>query len=854
MALISQSIPNLINGVSQQPPSLRLSTQAELQENALSSVVTGLSKRPSSEHVADLGTISDLDKAFIHTIRRDENEFYSMVVDTAGAIRVFDKDGVSKTVTNNAATYLNGLTNPSLELAAVSIADTTFIVNKNTAVAQGTATSPTRNPEALVYVRQADYSSTYRLKVTKGATTETVEFATKSSTQDTTTDTQNAERGASTDLIAENLNTFSHATFHTGDGSTQIFEAGDWYHGTVNVSSVEVYVNNTKLTQGTDYTIVIVSSSQKEIHFTTAPAANSLIEIRNKDYHAEVAGTYYENITNGGYLGGLTFTRYGSVIHIQSNDSTDFQVEVGDSHGNEHLLVFKDETPDFKKLPVEGPNDFVIEVSGDNQKAQDDYYVKFSDGVWKETTEPNTLIDLNAATLPHKLSKLPSGDFQFDQVTYADRKVGNDDTNPFPSFIGYTIADIFFHRNRLGLLADENVIFARAGEFVEFDFFRKSVLAIVDSDPIDVAVSSNKVSILKHAVPFNEALLLFSDLTQFKVTADPILTPETINVASTTEFEASLIAKPSQAGKYVYFPSKRGAFSGMWEYFVDTDTDVNDATEITAHVPEYIKGVITNIQTSSNEDMLIAQAADDPKAIYVYRYYWSGREKLQSSWSRWVFDGDVIGVSFNLADVFLLIKRSNKLFLEKINLSVDSATVYTTDNFSIHLDRRVMLETGGLTDIPYVDSNVIYVDQTGKTILLGEVAAKLANSEKVFAGIPFTFKYQFSEPVLKQDNKPITTGQLQLRNYAVVYNNTGFFTVTVTPLKRTPYVRTFTGRVVGSGVNRLNRAAIESGTYRFGVIGKSNSVSIVLESDNPLPCIFQSAEWEGFFVLRSRRL
>ena len=194
------------------------------------------------------------------------------------------------------------------------------------------------------------------------------------------------------------------------------------------------------------------------------------------------------------------------------------------------------------------------------------------------------------------------------------------------------------------------------------------------------------------------------------------------------------------------------------------------------------------------------------------------------------------------------------MFLEKINLSVDSATVHTTGNFSIHLDRRVMLETGGLTTIPYVDSNVIYVDKTGKTILLSEVAAKLANSEKVFAGIPFTFKYQFSEPVLKQNNKPITTGQLQLRNYAVVYNDTAFFNVTVTPLKRTPYVRTFTGRVVGSGANILNRAAIESGTYRFGVLGKSSSVSIVLESDNPLPCIFQSAEWEGFFVLRSRRL
>jgi hypothetical protein len=780
MALISQSIPNLINGVSQQPPSLRLSTQAELQENGLSNVVTGLSKRPSSSHIANLGTISNLDKAFIHTIRRDENEFYSMVVDTAGTIRVFDKDGVSKTVTNNAASYLSGLTDPNKELAAVSIADSTFIVNKNTVVAKGTATSPTRNPEALVYVKQADYSSTYRVVLTKGGSSSTVEFATKSSTQDTTSETQNAERGASTDLIATNLNTFSGTAVNT---------------------------------------------------------------------------TYYENITDGSAVTGLTVTQYGNVLHIQSTDSTDFQVEVGDSHGGDHLLVFKDETADFKKLPVEAPVNYTIKVSGDNQKAQDDYYVKFTDEeVWKETLEPNILTELDATTMPHKLTKLVSGDFQFDPVTYDERTVGDDNTNSYPSFIGFTLSDIFFHRNRLGVLADENVIFARAGEFTSFDFFRKSVLTIVDSDPIDVAVSSNKVSILKHAVPFNEALLLFSDLTQFKLTADPILTPETVNIANTTEFEASLRAKPAQVGKFVYFASKRGAWSGLWEYFVDTDTDTNDATEVTAHVPEYLNGEVTNIEASSNEDMILVQTDNDPQALYVYRYYWRGREKLQASWSRWTFSGDVIGVSFNRADITLLIKRGNDLYLERINLSVDDATNYTTNNFSIHLDRRVKLETSGLTTIPYTDASVIYIDQTGKIIQLSDVAGKLGNSEVVYAGIPFEFKYQFSEPVVKSAEKAITTGKLHIRNYAVVYSNTGFFQAEVTHSKRTPYVRNFTGRIVGAATNILNQAGIDSGTYRFGVLGHGNETDIVLKSSSHFPCVFQSAEWEGFFVLRSRRL
>ena len=783
MALISQSIPNLINGVSQQPPSLRLATQAEVQENGLSSVVSGLSKRPPTLHVADLGTISNLDKAFIHSIRRDENEFYSMVVDTAGTIRVFDKNGVSKTVTNNAPAYLSGLTDPSQELSAVSIADSTFIVNKNKVVAKGTATSPTRSPEALVYVRQADYSSTYRLKITKGASTSTVEFATKSSTQDSpTSNTQNAERGASTDLIAQNLDTFSATSVNTS-----------YYEGT-------------------------------------------------------------PTIINASAVTGITITRYGSVLHIQSTDSTDFQVEVGDSHGNEHLLVFKGETPDFKKLPVEGPNGFLIKVSGDNQKAQDDYYVKFQDGVWKETVEENILIDLDATTMPHKLTKLISGDFQFDPVTYDSRKVGDDDTNPFPSFVGYRLADIFFHRNRLGVLADENVIFSRAGEFTEFDFFRKSTLAIVDSDPIDVAVSSNKVNILKHAIPFNNTLLLFSELTQFKVTADPLLTPETINVSSTTEFEASLRAKPAAAGKFVYFATKRGAWSGMWEYFVDSDTDTNDAAEITSHVPQYLDGEIKNIQASSNEDMILVQSTGEPQSIYVYRYYWQGREKLQASWSKWTFGDDVLSMSFNLSDIYILVKRGTNLFLERINLSVDDATNYTTGQFPIMLDRRVQLETGGLTSVPYSSASLVYVNQRGRIITQPDVAALLAASEKVYAGVPYTFKYQFSEPVLKQENKPITTGHLQLRNYAVVYNDTGYFQVKVTPLRRSTYTRTFTGRIVGASTNILNQAGIDSGTYRFGVLGKSDSIDIVLESNNHFPCVFQSAEWEGFFVLRSRRM
>lgn len=131
MSLVSASIPNLINGVSQQPPSLRLKTQAQRQENGLSTVVEGLKKRPCTEHVAILQNVpATIDSAFIHTIRRSDDEFYTLVI-TAGALKVYDKVGAEIQVNSTPSTavnYLSGLTEPSTQISATTIADYTFIV------------------------------------------------------------------------------------------------------------------------------------------------------------------------------------------------------------------------------------------------------------------------------------------------------------------------------------------------------------------------------------------------------------------------------------------------------------------------------------------------------------------------------------------------------------------------------------------------------------------------------------------------------------------------------------------------------------------------------------------------------
>lgn len=133
MSLISSNIPNLINGVSQQPPSLRLGSQAEEQINGLSDVVTGLTKRPPTEH---LGTIiGDLSTSKIHTYKRDENEQYTVMV-SDGAIRVLNQDGVELDVELDVDDegvpytydYISGI-NAEQDIRITSIADFSFILN-----------------------------------------------------------------------------------------------------------------------------------------------------------------------------------------------------------------------------------------------------------------------------------------------------------------------------------------------------------------------------------------------------------------------------------------------------------------------------------------------------------------------------------------------------------------------------------------------------------------------------------------------------------------------------------------------------------------------------------------------------
>ena len=169
MKNVAVTIPNLIQGVSQQPDAQRDPSQGEIQVNAVSSIAEGLRKRDSTRTLAKVSA-SPFGDAFFHTILRDQQEEYIAVI-TNSVIKVFDLDGNELTVTadSGAYNYLSTVTNATQQIRAVTIADFTFITNTLKATGIDPSLAPkTPRPkphECLIWIKQAVYGNEYKVNI-----------------------------------------------------------------------------------------------------------------------------------------------------------------------------------------------------------------------------------------------------------------------------------------------------------------------------------------------------------------------------------------------------------------------------------------------------------------------------------------------------------------------------------------------------------------------------------------------------------------------------------------------------------------------------------------------------------------
>ena len=796
MSLITSAIPNLINGVSQQPATLRLASQAEAQSNFHSSVSDGLRRRPGTRHIAKLTTAS-WTNAFLHTIYRDSTERYLLAI-RDGIIRVFDAiTGAEKTVNApNGWGYLAG--GDQNAFRAVTVADYTFILNRETTALMETTLTTARPNKAIISVRSGNYGKKYRVFI----------------------------------------NGILRGGFDTPDGSAA-----------AHIDAVRT------------------GNIAEKLHGTLSGTL------------AMPAGTSQ----GAGSFGTFSYQLLADTVVITSSDPTPFTVTVQDDTGGNAIVAVVSKTQRFTDLPKVAPTDFQVEITGDNTTSFDNYHVKFksegSTGVWEEVTKGGEQFRLNAATMPHILVRETDGTFTFKRATWVDRKVGDLERVPNPSFIGRKISDVFFFRNRLGLLADENVILGKNGEF--FDFFRDTATALLDTDPIDLAVTNSRVSLLNHALPFNQSLLLFSDTAQFILEGGDILSAETAYVVQSTEFASTPGVRPVGVGQYVYFPVPRGNFTGIREYFVESGNEQNDALDVTSHVPRYLPRNIIRLSASSSEDLVVGISSMSPNTLWVYKFYFGEGGKLQSSWSRWdlSFDDSILSAEFLESELYLVIARADGTYLERMD--VESGALDPNASIYYHVDRGLFL-TGGTYDavndhttftLPYATSRDLWVFVGGndgvypETFVPGHTRPTTSTvrivgdwrGRTVFAGVKFKSQYEFSTLYLRTQETgggvlAMDDGRLQVRRMALNFAESLYFKVRVVNEGRPDSIKEFTGRRLSAASAEMGTAALTSGRFQFPVMGRNKLVRVIIESDHFLPCAFTSAEWEATYHTRAKRV
>ena len=152
--------------------------------------------------------------------------------------------------------------------------------------------------------------------------------------------------------------------------------------------------------------------------------------------------------------------------------------------------------------------------------------------------------------------------FTVKQFTYADRAVGDNETNPIPSFVGKRINKVLFFRNRLAFLAGENVVLCKPGTVGVPNFWSETALVVSANDPIDIACSSTFPSELFDGIDINTGLVVFSTNQQFLLSSDDtVLNPDTAKLRSVSTFNYNETISPISLGTTVAYLDNSGKFS-----------------------------------------------------------------------------------------------------------------------------------------------------------------------------------------------------------------------------------------------------------------------------------------------------
>ncbi len=849
MANVTQTIPNLSQGISQQPDEYKIPGQVTDMVNALPDVTQGLMKRPAGKFVASLsdGAKNSSSNGKWFHYYRDENEQYIGQVHRDGTVRMWacvevrgpsgglihnagaEVNVVDVTTGSGAGKYLYHTSDEDIQ--TLTLNDFTYLNNRTKTVVMDSLLEPAGNftKEVFIELKTISYAKQYSLNVFDQDGSSDSHFTTE-----TTATRINVELIKSSNnycdtnggMVARN----SRASQSTrcddtaGDGrdafapnvGTRIFSVDSGKSlqdiATSGTHSYNVSVNNNN-SSGRKNLYFRIATTGQSVPFTTGSG-----ETQTTTYQARYTTTYdllhggsgwqqndyfylwmkdgyykvtveeistskqqanlamvrpqptpFDNettITAESILGDIRtelisegisasdITQIGLGLHIKRSTTFNASTGVG-----ELLNVVAGTVNDVGDLPSQCKNGMVVEVIN-SVADEDNHYVKFvgnngrdGEGTWQECAKPGRKIRFARNSMPIALIRTADGNFRLTELDgssytisgdsyevpyWDDALVGDDTTNPEPSFVGRTINKMTFFRNRFVLLAEEHIILSRPGDFT--NFWNKSAITFISSDPIDISTSSEYPADIFDAIQVNQGLILFTKNQQFMLTTDSdIFSPTTAKINALSSYNFNFATNPISMGTTIGFLDNAGKYSRFYEMADVVREGAPNVIEQSKVVSKLFENDLKLISNSRENDVIFF-SEEDTSTLYGYRYFDNIRERKMAAWFKWTLTGNIQYHCMQDDSLYVVVRNNSKDQLLKYSIRTDANTVQLLGD-RIHLDH--IMPTSGWT----------YNSSTGKSTKAKPVG--LESSNQLAA-------YDIDDTA----NPPVTIG-----NYALVTVN-----------------------------------------------------------------------------------
>ena len=848
MANITQTIPALTAGISQQPDEQKIPGQVKNMVNALPDVTQGLLKRPGGKFVASLsdGTNNSYSTGKWFHYYRDENEQYigqiirrknsdgSSHADD-GKVRMWDcLTGAEKDVVNNHLNYL--VHTDDEDIQTLTLNDFTYINNRSVETEMdNNVTEPLNNYQKEIYVelKKVSYARQYSLNLFNDTTTSTVTTVTRIDVRRAVDSSNSCQppTGTAPDYDINNRGQFPQTGTEPGTGAYTSMCNNKGAYSDASHEDLDSYCPNVatrifKVSHGNpispvdrngvvgNYTVSASSGNatdRKDLFFRIATTGQSVAEgvSSTPEYHCRyttthdllhggsgwqvgdtvqvwmknarydvtimevseatvqanlglirptptsfdtkttvtaesILGDIRSEIIASGNFSASDVTQIGTGLHIKRSDIFNASTPVG-----ELLNVVGSKIQDAGDLPSQCKHGMVVEVVNSNAE-EDNYFVKFigkqksdgtfidGEGTWEECPKPGRLIRYNYSKMPVVLIRTADGNFRLtpldgtsytltgDPKTYYapkwdDAEVGDDVTNSEPSFIGKNINKLLFFRNRFAILADEYIVLSRPGDFT--NFWNKSAIQFIASDPIDISASSIYPATLYDGIQTNTGLVLFSKNQQFMLTTDSdVFSPLTAKINALSTYNFNYSTNPISLGTTLGFLDNAGKYSRFFEMAQlqrEGEPQIIEQSAVVSRLFEKDLKLISN----SRENSVIFFSEEGTSTLYGYRYFDQITERKLASWFKWTLTGTIQYHCMQDDNLYVVVDNGGKHQLLKYAIKMDSNTLALAEN-RVHLDHLMSLS---------ISSSASYNRDTDRTSFSKPTGLESSNQLAVYS-------------------------------------------------------------------------------------------------------------------------